>query len=266
MNNDSTLIKQNFELRKENIKLKEEKATLKKEIKRLNVALSSANLRIKQLEEKYKKYVESEEERIQKIVNKAVKQVTDALNKQHKKEVDELEAKISRLEKRLNLNSSNSGIPTSKDRIGFNKIQNNREKSTKKIGAQEGHEIHKLEYFKDDEITEVVEHTLDKCPKCGGSLIEVNVVKSDVIDNLSKQVKNEPHIALDGGKDGLNFYKIIIDNSFKYLKNGGKIFVEIGFDQKDEVINLFKNCNFYKNILCKKDLGGNDRMIIAEKC
>lgn len=182
MNNASKLIKQNFELKKENIKLKEENAALKKEIKRLNVALSGANLRIKQLEEKYKKYVESEEQRIQKIVNKAVKQVTDELNKQHKKEVDELEAKISRLEKRLNLNSSNSGIPTSKDRIGFHKIQNNREKSSKNIGAQEGHEIHKLEYFKDDEITEVVEHTLDKCPKCGGSLIEVNVVKSDVID------------------------------------------------------------------------------------
>lgn len=138
MNNSSTLIKQNYELRKENIKLKEENATLKKEIKKLNVALSSAYTRIQQLEKQHQRYIESEEDRIKNIVESAVKKVTEKLTRQHKKEVDNLKAKISRLEKKLNTDSSNSGIPTSKDKIGTYKVQNNREKSDKTIGAQKG--------------------------------------------------------------------------------------------------------------------------------
>lgn len=194
MNNSSTLIKQNYELRKENIKLKEENATLKKEIKKLNVALSSANTKIKQLEKQHQRYIETEEDRIKKIVESAVKKATEELTKQHKKEVDDLKAKISRLEKKLNTDSSNSGIPTSKDKIGTNRVQNNREKSDKPIGAQKGHEIHKLDYFKDNEINNIVEHTLDKCPKCGGKLEEINVVKSDIIDIEIKVTKTRSNI------------------------------------------------------------------------
>ena len=148
MNNSSTLIKQNYELRKEKIKLKEENATLKKEIKKLNVALSSTNTRIQQLEKQHQRYIESEEDRIKKIVESAIKKVTEVLTKQHEKEVDDLKAKISRLEKKLNTDSSNSGIPTSKDKIETHRVQNNREKSDKTIGAQKGHKIHKLDYFK----------------------------------------------------------------------------------------------------------------------
>lgn len=194
MNNSSTLIKQNYELRKENIKLKEENAMLKKEIKKLNVALSSANTRIQQLEKQHQRYIESEEDRIKKIVESAVKKVTEVLTKQHEKEVDNLKAKISRLEKKLNTDSSNSGIPTSKDKIGTHRVQNNREKSDKTIGAQKGHKIHKLDYFKDDEITNIVEHTLDKCPKCGEKLEEINVVKSDIIDIEIKVTKTRNNI------------------------------------------------------------------------
>lgn len=201
MNNSSTLIKQifelkqeNYELRRENIKLKEENAALKKEVKRLNVALSFANQRIKKLEEANRKLIETEDERIQKAVDNAVKKVTDILNKEHKKEIDDLNAKISRLEKRLNTDSSNSGTPTSKDRIGTHKIQNNREKSSNKIGAKVGHPIYKLDYFKDDEITNVVEHTLDSCPNCGGKLEEINIVKSDIIDIEIKVTKTRNNI------------------------------------------------------------------------
>ena len=139
------LYKQNFELHKEN-------ATLKKELKRTSNALSFANNKIKQLEEKIEKDKLEQEQLIERIVNKAVSDVTNKLNKVHKEEVDKLNAKISRLEKRLNTDSTNSGIPTSKDRIGKHKIQNNREKTDKSIGAQKGHKCHKLEYFKYDEI------------------------------------------------------------------------------------------------------------------
>lgn len=88
-------------------------------------------------------------------------------------------------------------------------------------------------------------------------------IKTKVIEELDKQVKNEPYIALDGGADGLKFYKIIIENAYKYIKNEGKVFLEIGYDQKNELINLFKENNHYENIYSKKDLGGNDRIIVA---
>lgn len=181
------LYKQNFELRKENAKLK-------KELKRTSNALSFANNKIRQLEEKIEKDKLEQEQLIERIVNKAVTDVTNKLNKAHKEEVDKLNAKISRLEKRLNTDSTNSGIPTSKDRIGKHKIQNNREKTDKSIGAQKGHQCHKLEYFKDDEITEIINYSLDKCPKCGGELIETNIVKSDILDVEIKVTKTRNYI------------------------------------------------------------------------
>lgn len=181
------LYKQNFELRKEN-------AELKKELKRTSNALSFANNKIKQLEEKIEKDKLEQEQLIERIVNKAITDVTNKLNKEHKEEVDKLNAKISRLEKRLNTDSTNSGIPTSKDRIGKHKIQNNREKTDKSIGAQKGHQCHKLEYFKDDEITEIINYSLDKCPKCGGELIETNIVKSDILDVEIKVTKTRNYI------------------------------------------------------------------------
>lgn len=172
---ESSLYKQNFELRKE-------VSSLKEELKKTGNALSLANNKIRQLEAKIERDKREEEKRIEDIVNKAVAKVTKELNEIHEKEVAELKNKISRLEKRLNIDSSNSGIPTSKDPIGKHKIQNNREKSERNVGGQEGHEIHKLEYFKDEEITETIEHKLESCPKCGGQLKEINTVISDIID------------------------------------------------------------------------------------
>lgn len=88
-------------------------------------------------------------------------------------------------------------------------------------------------------------------------------IKTEVINNLEKQVKSEPTIALDGGADGLKFYKIIINNAYKYINNNGNLFLEIGYDQKNQVIELLKKYSQYNNIYCKKDLGGNDRAIVA---
>ena len=90
-------------------------------------------------------------------------------------------------------------------------------------------------------------------------------IKTDVINNLEKSVQNEPNIALDGGEDGLKFYKIIAENAYKFLNNRGKIYLEIGYDQKDQVIELLKNTFKYKDIICIKDLNLNDRVIIVSK-
>lgn len=89
-------------------------------------------------------------------------------------------------------------------------------------------------------------------------------IRTDVIKELSRQVKHEPQIALDGGKDGLDFYRNIINEAPKYLNINGYLCLEIGFDQKEAVINILKNTEKYCNIETVKDLSGNDRCIIAQ--
>lgn len=87
-------------------------------------------------------------------------------------------------------------------------------------------------------------------------------IKRKIIETLPCQVQAEPHIALDGGEDGLDFYKKIIDQACKYIKNG-YVLLEIGYDQKDEVEGLFRTNGRYSEIETVKDLSNNDRCVIA---
>lgn len=87
-------------------------------------------------------------------------------------------------------------------------------------------------------------------------------IEKNIIPTLSKEVQKEPILALDGGNDGLDFYRIIIDKAYKYLNNNGIVFVEIGYNQKDKVFDLVNNSNNYDKVKCIKDLGGNDRVVI----
>lgn len=89
-------------------------------------------------------------------------------------------------------------------------------------------------------------------------------IKTNVIEKLDIQVKNEPNIALDGGEDGLDFYRKIIKESYQYLKYNGYLCLEIGFDQKDDVVNILNEMENFKNIYCKKDLGDNDRVVVGQ--
>ena len=89
-------------------------------------------------------------------------------------------------------------------------------------------------------------------------------IKSQVISSLDKEVKNEPILALDGGKDGLEFYRKIAQNAYKYLNENGVLALEIGYDQKEAVINLLNGVGKYGDIYCMKDLSGNDRVIICK--
>lgn len=88
-------------------------------------------------------------------------------------------------------------------------------------------------------------------------------IKTNVIKNLDIQVQNEPYIALDGGKDGLDFYKKIINESYQYLKYNGYLCLEIGFDQKIDVIELIENIERFTGTYSKKDLFDNDRIIVT---
>lgn len=80
---------------------------------------------------------------------------------------------------------------------------------------------------------------------------------------LSQDVLNEPHIALFGGEDGLEFYRILAKACGTYLKLQGRIAFEIGFDQAESVKTLLEETGQYSNIQCIADLGGNDRVVTA---
>jgi release factor glutamine methyltransferase len=88
-------------------------------------------------------------------------------------------------------------------------------------------------------------------------------IENEIISTLPKEVQNEPYIALAGGEDGLDFYRIIVQNAKKHLVHNGVVVVEIGYNQKESVIKLFEE-EGYKEIYSKKDFGQNDRIIVAK--
>lgn len=85
-------------------------------------------------------------------------------------------------------------------------------------------------------------------------------IKSGDLASLQKEVQHEPMTALDGGEDGLIFYRHIAGLS-KHLNSGGKIMVEIGFDQAEEVQELFKREGLVTE--AHKDLNGVQRVIVG---
>ena len=89
-------------------------------------------------------------------------------------------------------------------------------------------------------------------------------IKNEEIKSLSKQVQNEPYIALAGGEDGLDFYRKIIDEAYKHMNKNCYLCLEIGYDQKEDLIKLIKQNENYEYENCIKDLSNNDRCIIAK--
>ena len=90
-------------------------------------------------------------------------------------------------------------------------------------------------------------------------------IETKELEKLPKDVQNEPQLALDGGEDGLKYYKIIRDEGYKFLKDNGAILLEIGYNQNRSVPDLFRNNENYKNIEIYKDLSNIDRVVKIEK-
>ena len=89
-------------------------------------------------------------------------------------------------------------------------------------------------------------------------------IRPDVIKTLEPEVReHDPMLALDGGEDGLRFYRILAEEGKKHLARPGRIFMEIGYDQGKAVKEIFENEGF-KEVVVKKDLCENDRVVIAE--
>lgn len=90
-------------------------------------------------------------------------------------------------------------------------------------------------------------------------------IASAEIPTLQREVSlHEPHIALDGGDDGLVVYRRLIPQAFKNLKVGGWLYVEIGWDQGQAIIELFILYGF-EDVKITKDYAGNDRIISGRK-
>lgn len=87
-------------------------------------------------------------------------------------------------------------------------------------------------------------------------------IKSDDIQTLQTEVRQEPRLALDGGKSGYDFYESIIKNWSAKLRHGGALAFELGENQSDYVANLMKSQGF-ENICTSLDLGGVQRAIIG---
>ena len=86
-------------------------------------------------------------------------------------------------------------------------------------------------------------------------------IESKVVETLMEEVKDyEPHLALDGGADGLDFYREITTEAKKYLCRGGMLFFEIGYNQAQAVSSLLKEAG-YVEVEVKKDLAGLDRVV-----
>lgn len=89
-------------------------------------------------------------------------------------------------------------------------------------------------------------------------------IKKEIIKTLEKEVQKEPHIALDGGYDGLDFYRKIIHQAYEFLKYKGYLCLEIGYDQKIDVMELIEKEEKYIETYGKKDLYGNDRVVVTK--
>ena len=106
---------------------------------------------------------------------------------------------------------------------------------------------------------------VDPGEKCDIIVSNPPYIRSETIGELAPEVRiHEPRMALDGGDDGLYFYKRIILEAADYLRTGGMLFLEIGYDQAEQVGALMKDAGYYE-VRTIKDYGGNDRIVCGIK-
>lgn len=87
-------------------------------------------------------------------------------------------------------------------------------------------------------------------------------IPSSVIPGLQREVReHEPLLALDGGPDGLDFYRVIAEEASYHLKTGGLLFLEIGHDQAEAVKEILESAGGFNNIEIRRDLAGNERVV-----
>lgn len=148
----------------------------------------------------------------------------------------------------LNVNSDIYAIELSK--VAFNYLKKNIKLNNIYIKPILGNIIDSFIQFDDNSIDVIISNP--------------PYIPSKDIKNLDEEVKMEPLIALDGGPDGLEFYRIICSRWLTKIKDGGFIAVEIGINQGRQVKNIF-SLNGLTNIKTYLDINGIPRVIIGYK-
>lgn len=117
----------------------------------------------------------------------------------------------------------------------------------------------------EDRIQFIESDLFNDIPKMKFDIIVTNppYIRTGDISKLQKEVQKEPKIALDGGIDGYDFYRKISNKAYEYLKYNGYLCMEIGYDQKEFVMDILKYENRYSKTYSKKDLFDNDRIIVT---
>jgi release factor glutamine methyltransferase len=91
-------------------------------------------------------------------------------------------------------------------------------------------------------------------------------IRSGELSLLAPEIREwEPTVALDGGPDGLDTYRRIIEEGHSYLTTGGSIVLEIGADMASAVADLFSRSGCYGPAFVYQDYAGKDRVIAAVK-
>ena len=115
---------------------------------------------------------------------------------------------------------------------------------------------HRADFSKCDILSEI--------PKGRYDVVTANppYIETDVIPTLQTEVRDfEPHLALDGGADGLTFYRRICEIAPKILNHGGMLIFEIGYDQAKAVTELMEKD--FAEVKTIKDIPGNDRVVVG---
>ena len=166
-------------LSKDNTRLRDQVEELKRENYTLRKRLEKKD---KELDEKIEKAVKS-------AVDKAVAKVTE----KYEKIIKEKDQRIFELESRLNINSNNSSLPSSKNPIYQSKICNSRKNTGEKPGRKLGHKKDKLKRFEDDEITEIKEHKTENCSNCNSTNLKMIGIKERDEYDIEVKVKKIRH-------------------------------------------------------------------------
>jgi release factor glutamine methyltransferase len=89
-------------------------------------------------------------------------------------------------------------------------------------------------------------------------------VSTSEISELQPEIQYEPRIALDGGEEGLDFYRHLIAQSPCYLKRNGFLIMEMGYNQRNAIENIFQKSECFEIIEVVKDYNDIERVIVAQ--
>jgi hypothetical protein len=174
-------------------RLQKQVDSLKQHIVRLQDCLAHQKEEKNRIRTDFNKYKKQTEARIEKAVQNAVNKAVTKITTEYEKIIKEKDQRIFELENRLNINSDNSSLPSSKTPIYQSKICNSRKKTEEKPGRKLGHKKDKLKRFEDDEITEIKEHKTEKCLNCNSTNLKIIGVKERDEYDIEVKVKKIRH-------------------------------------------------------------------------